>query len=154
VMTRLGILKRCMMSWMNSTAFAALYFTSACIRSTWWIYRLQQRCTQICLWPFWVVLLDPTPSMWMTRPEGCKLGHVLVRELALQTFGTLCTVWLVLLHLSRLLTNRTRYRKFCPPVSLRLHGCRSNLSGFCLGFYFLFVLRHIQEVLLMTCSSI
>jgi hypothetical protein len=27
-MIQLGILKRCMMSWMNSTAFVALYFTS------------------------------------------------------------------------------------------------------------------------------
>jgi hypothetical protein len=28
VMTWLGILKRCIMSWMNSTAFVALYFMS------------------------------------------------------------------------------------------------------------------------------
>jgi hypothetical protein len=27
-MAQLGIMKRCMMSWMNLTAFAALYFTS------------------------------------------------------------------------------------------------------------------------------
>jgi hypothetical protein len=143
VMTRLGILRQCMMSWMNSTAFVALYFTSS-------LYSIHlvnlSIATKMYSNPPLAFLGGPT---WSSPQHANDQAGGMQIRLCAGTWACLANIWHPLHYLTssfasfKAVGQYNLVWKLLPNMSLRLHGCCSNLSGFHLGFIFLFLLRHI-----------